>query len=471
VAGFIGRSEQLAALGKILRRVTTDADSKPGRALLIRGRRRVGKSRLVEEFLDRAGVPYVYFTASTRSTAEELHLFSSEVASSNLPGGATFANVTVGTWDVALRLLTTTLPSDGPSVVVIDELPYLMASDKAFEGTLQKVFDRDLSSRRVLLIGIGSDLAMMEALNDYERPFHQRATEMVIPALSPAEVGAMLELEAADAFDAYLVTGGLPLICNEWERGMALQDYLGQSLNSATSALIVSGERSLAAEFPPDAQARQVLSAIGSGERTFTNIGRAAGELQRGSLLRALNILTDKRIVAADRPLSTKASVETRYRITDPYLRFWLAFIGKHLPEIERGRGDRVLKRIQTSWPAWRGRAIEPVIRESIDRLPAAQRPRGSGVVGGYWTRSNDPEIDIVLADRGPVAKTILGVGSIKWLERAPFDADDLSKLVLHRSQLPGAAKSTPLLVVSRSGCTVDGVQVLSPDDLLAAWK
>lgn len=474
MAGFIGRSEQLGALNQILHQVATDEDSKPGRALLMRGRRRVGKSRLVEEFLDQAGVPYVFFTASTRSTAEELQLFSNDVVASNLPGRANFTSMTIGSWEAALRLLITTLPNNGPSVVVIDELPYLIKSDEAFEGTLQKIFDRELSRHRVLLIGIGSDLGIMETLNGYGRPFHQRATEMVIPPLSPAEVAYMLQLPAADAFDAYLITGGLPMICKEWKLGLSPMTFLGKALKSSTSALIVSGERSLAAEFPPDARARNVLSAIGSGERTFTNIGKAAGELHGGSFPRALNTLIEKRIVVAERPLSTRASKETRYRISDPYLRFWLNFINPYLAEIERGKGDLVLGRIQTSWLSYRGRVIEPILRESISRLPSTQFPNRNGVVGGYWTRTNQPEIDIVISDKAPVAKTILGVGSIKWLERAPFNGNDFNELIQHRTQLPGTTEETPLLIVSRSGCLVPempNLRVLSPEDLLDAWK
>ncbi|MEK8144497.1 hypothetical protein NKH18_30315 [Streptomyces sp. M10(2022)] len=72
--------------------------------------------------------------------------------------------------------------------------------------------------------------------------------------------------------------------------------------------------------------------------------------------------------------------------------------------------------------------------------------------MGGYWTRTNDPEIDIVAADRGPIAKRITAVGSIKWLENRSFDGRDLARLIVHRSQLPGADEDTPLLVVSRSG-------------------
>jgi hypothetical protein len=103
--------------------------------------------------------------------------------------------------------------------VVIDELPWLLESDPALEGELQTMWDRVLSRKPVLLILIGSDLAMMEKLDDYERPFHQRATVMVLAPLNPAEVGDLLGCGPADALDAFLVTGGLPLVCQEWRRG------------------------------------------------------------------------------------------------------------------------------------------------------------------------------------------------------------------------------------------------------------
>lgn len=470
---FVGRQRQLAQLASFLERVRTDPDEKPGKALLVRGRRRVGKSRLVEEFVDRAGVPYLYFAATGRATRDELRLFAQEAAASNLPGAALFRGVEPASWDAALRLLASALPEAG-GIVVLDELPYIIEADEHFEGTLQRSFDRELSRKRVLLIGIGSDLAMMEALDSYGRPFHQRASEMVVPPLTPAEVGSMLGLAPAEAFDAHLVTGGLPLVCAEWTPGASLWDYLGAAVDDPISALLVSGERSLAAEFPSEVQARDVLRAIGSGERTFTLIGRAAGDVPPTSLTRSLATLVGKRVVAVDEPLSTKpASKDKRYRVADSYLRFWLSFLGPALPEIERGRGDRVLARIQRSWPSWRGRAIEPVLRDALERLaPDMMRDEDDvpGAVGGYWTRTNNPEIDLVVADRAPIAKKILALGSIKWLERAPFDRHDLGRLQADRALLPGADPATPLIAVSRAGCDVEGVQYIGPEHLIDAY-
>ena len=196
----------------------------------------------------------------------------------------------------------------------------------AFEGHLQRVWDRFLSRKPVLFLLIGSDLSMMEALNAYERPFYQRGTEMIIDPLNPAEVGKMLDLDAAAAFDAACVTGGLPLICSEWPRGASLWEYLTQGLNDPLSALLVSGERAMAAEFPSATQARNVLTAIGRGERTFSKIARAAGGITHSSLSHALGTLDSKRLVRGTLPLSTHPSKERRYRITDPYLRFGCRF-------------------------------------------------------------------------------------------------------------------------------------------------
>lgn len=470
MSAFVGRARELAELQGFLDRLTDSrAGDRPGKALLVRGRRRVGKSRLVEEFLERSGVPSVYFTASAQSPDRELTLFAEAVASSNLPGADLFRDLTPGTWEAALGLFASAVPEKAPSVLVIDELPYLTTSDPSIEGTLQKMFDRVISRRPVLVIGIGSDLSMMEALNEYGRPFHQRANEMLVPALAPSETALMLGLSGPEALDAYLVTGGLPLIADEWPTGMPMWEYLSSALSSSTSALVVSGERMLAAEFPHRTQAREVLTAIGSGETTFANIGQRAGGLQSTPLTRALSTLREKRIVSMDQPLSTSRSKVPRYRVTDPYLRFWLAFIGPAMPEIERGAHERVLARLRTSWPSWRGRAIEPVLRAGVARMGASGPAGATGAVGAYWTRTNEPEIDLVIADAQP-AKHILGVGSIKWHETEPFDSSDLNELIVHRSQLPGADDTTPLIAISRTGVSVTGVVGVSPQDIIAAW-
>lgn len=461
---FVGRRADLGLLRRELELVRRGGD-RPGRCLMLRGRRRVGKSRLAEVFVERAGVPSVFFTAAGGDPVADRAELVREVLASDVPGRDLFAGVRPESWEAALRLLAAALPDDGPSVVVIDELPYLTSAYPDLEGVLQRAWDRQLSRKPVLLLLIGSDLSMMAALDEYGRPFHQRGRPMVLAPLTPADLAELLDLPAAEAIDAHLVTGGLPLICADWPRGATRTEFLRASLDAPTSALVVSAQLSLAAEYPADATGRTVLTAVGSGERTFTSILRAAGVAQ-GTLHRSLDVLARAGAVAAERPLSTAPSRETRYRIDDPYLRFWLYFLRPGIAEIDRGRADLVLDRIERGWTSWRGRAVEPVVREALRRLgPAA-------AVGGYWTRSNDVEIDIVTADREPLAGRVHVVGSVKWLENRPFDGRDLAALTLARDRVPGADRETEMLAVSRSGTTVDGLhRVLGPDDLLAAWS
>ena len=471
MARFVGRSRELAMLSAELERTSASpGDARPGRCLLVRGRRRVGKSRLIETFVDRARAPCLFFTASGASTGVELAQFRQDATESSLPSRDVLAAGRPGDWSEALRLLAASVPDDVVSIVVMDELPYLMDRDHEFEGILQRAWDRHLARKPVLLILVGSDLSMMEALNDYRRPFHQRGREMIVGPLNPRDLSEMLRLPPADAFDASLVTGGLPLICTDWQPGHDLWEFLEYSLNNPTSPLLVSAERSLAAEFPQRAQAREVLSAIGSGERTFTNIGRAAGGLSSTPLQRSLATLVDKRIVADDLPLSTRPSKERRYRITDPYLRFWLRFVAPSMPEIERGRADLTLARIRRDWTSWRGRTVEPLLRDALARkLPDNALPTAPAI-GSYWTRTNDVEIDIIGADRAPVANQLLFVGSIKWLEHTAFDDHDLAELYRQRAAVTDGPLAT--VAVSRSGVACDGLTATyGPDELIDAWE
>ncbi len=473
---FVGRMEQFNALDRELDRIRNNNSHQRGKAIFMSGRRRIGKSRLVDEFCRRSGLPYVFFTAS-RQGDNEVELFTQDVAESTLAGREVFEGSRPQTWEAALRLLATVLDDDTPTIVVIDEFPYLVETDQTIEATFQKNWDRRLSAKPILLILIGSDLAMMEALNTHGRALFQRGIDIIVPPLSPTETAKFVgSASPADSFDAHILTGGLPLICDEWPRGNSLWQYLEDALRHPTSALIVSAERVLRAEFPSDTHAYNVLGEIGHGEVTFSKIARAGGGSNAASLNRSLDILTRKRIVSREVPLSTQPSKEARYRVTDSYLRFWLRFIGPHMPEIERGRAELVLARIKRDWTTWRGKAVEPLMREALLRMPSIGDAATPAAIGGFWTRSNNPEVDLVGADRSPIADHIAFVGSIKWLENNPIEQADINQLIANAPKIPGVDHSTRLVAVSRTSVPARSVlrktlTVIEPKDLLKAWK
>ncbi|MGW7682080.1 ATP-binding protein, partial [Kribbella sp. NPDC054772] len=106
----------------------------------------------------------------------------------------------------------------------------------------------------------------------------------------------------------------------------------------------------------------------------------------------------------------------------------------------------------------------------SLASLPPNKQWPPASVVGGYWPRTNVVEIAGVGADHGPVAKELLFLGSIKWLEKSRFDDHDLVALQRHRSRLTD--DPVPLVAVSRSGVTATGLDaVYGPAELLAAWE
>ncbi|MDR3081619.1 MAG: ATP-binding protein [Streptomyces sp.] len=475
---FKGRAADLDLLSRQLAEVVDGSGATRGRAVIMTGRRRVGKSRLVQEFCDRSGVPYVVFQATRgRNPMAERADFTATLAQSPLPGAELLAGLQAADWNQALRSLALAVPDDVPSIAVLDEVPWLVEQDAEFEGALQTVWDRHLFGKPVLLILVGSDMSVMEALQSYGRPFFGRAAKMTVRPLHLADVQNMTGLPAAEAVDALLITGGFPEIVQSWRRGMGRADFLREAMTNPLSPLLIAGELSLLGEFPEASHSRAVLEAVGSGERTFSTIAAqagGAGALPSGTLSPLLNTLQAKRVLAADLPLSVKPDTKNkRYRIADPYLRFWLAFLQRGIPLIERGRGDLALERIERSWTTWRGRAVEPLIRESLLRLLPDEHWPDTEAVGGWWNRQNNPEIDLIGADREPVASAVHFVGSVKWLESQPFGRREYDALAREVLAVPGTGPDTPLVAVSRSG-VVDGLPLAAhwgPEDLVHAWQ
>ncbi|MBM2620305.1 ATP-binding protein [Actinoplanes sp. LDG1-06] len=477
---FVGRHAELSLLTRRLDHITRTGS---GLAVAIRGRRQVGKSRLVQGLCDRSGLPYLYFTAvKGASITGSTNRLLTDLRASDLPNDHALLPDTPpgGGWGDTLRLLAGTLP-DQPCIVVLDEVPSLAEQDDTFDGQLQVVWDRLLSHRPVLLLLLGSDLHMMQRLTAYDRPFYGRADDLVLGPLNLAETAAATELAGSDAIDAHLVTGGLPGMLLRWPAGVGPDDYLRDELADPASPLFTVPEQSLASEFPNPDVARRVLEAIGGDARAFTNIANVAGgrgePISSGTLSPLLRQLTeDKQALVVDQPLSTTSGKPALYRVADSNLRLYLAVLRDVSNLTRRGRAEAAYALFHDRWTSWRGRAVEPLIRQSLEEAAiGGMLPwPGAQVVGGWWNRQFNPEIDLIGADRGPIASRIHFCGSLKWLG-TPFDNHDLRTLREAVRHVPGFDPSdTGLVVVSRSGTNLaDGAVdvVWGPEDVVAAWQ
>jgi AAA+ ATPase superfamily predicted ATPase len=478
VRGFVGRGRELRDLDRELEA----ARRGQGRLVTVRGRKQVGKSWLVSEFLDRYQGPSVYFDAHGYTETRELERFRAVLAASTLPSAGLAQGVTFGDWEAALLAAAANASSEHPSIVVVDEFPDLCdkrtgTSFSPQEGSIRAAWRR-LEQLPVVLILIGSDLAMMARLTVYGAPLHQRPTrEMVVSPLSPLETSRITPRPAAEALDAHLVTGGFPRIVRLWRDG-SLETFLEEVLADPQSDFVQTGARILDAEFPSSVGARTVLSVIGAGERTNKGIsdGTGIGTTNLTGAKGPLSILEEKRIVSSTLPLSTAASNDRRYRISDPYLRFWLRFIEPRMSEIERGLGSTVAGQIAQAFPDYRGHAIEPVIREALERIAIGGDAtlEGARWVGSFWTRNNAVEVDLVGADRSiPPADRIAFVGTIKWRSRAQLSGSDISDLTASVPHIAGVTAATRLVAVSRTGFDrriAAPVRRVGPDEILGAF-
>jgi uncharacterized protein len=185
-------------------------------------------------------------------------------------------------------------------------------------------------------------------------------------------------------------------------------------------------------------------------------------------------LVEDKHVLAIDEPLSVRASKPALYRVADTSLRFYLA-MGRPAHELtRRGRAAAAAMLISRRWASWRGRAVEPTIREALS-LAAADLPwPEAAIVGGWWNRAFDPENDQVGADRAPVARKLWYAGSVKWLDH-PFGSRDLAALQRAAPQVPGFdPHETSLMGVSLAGFAESAATNLAlrwlPEDIISAF-
>jgi uncharacterized protein len=476
---FFGRGRELNVLDELLRQV---AESGHGRLVAVRGRRQVGKSRLAERFAVRSGVPYGV-VAGLKSTPVDIQMRRAvqtlRSSAKPLPGIDAVTAVTPAGWQDLLSRLQLVL-RDEPVILVFDEFPWAWETSTWLDGLLQSLWDGDFSRRPVLLLLIGSDEAMMNRLFEHDRPLFGRLDDqLVVQPFNPAETALALgrNPDPREVFDAQLVTGGFPELIAHARRFSSVTAMVENSLSRPHTLLADIAQLNLAGELTDSASARLVLDAIGADEVGVVNFSSIAATLGGGkaaetSVTRAMKLLADvKGIVAVDFPGGRLGSRLKRYRVADSYLRFWFQFVEPQLRNIEIGRPDLAVDAFRRSWPAWRGRAIEPLVREAVLRLAPRLDEALAGIesVNPWWERSGTHEVDLVGAghDRLPLA-----VGSVKWRENQPFSDRDRAKLAVARSVVPHAERAS-LVAVSPRGVApgVDVDVVLDAADLLGGWE
>ena len=432
---FVDRTEELARL----RRMT---DRGEGGLVVVYGRRRIGKTRLLLEWSSQADGLY---TVADQSAAEIQRRYFAETVSARLPG---FADVEYPDWGALLaRLARDAEAARWRGPLIFDELPYLVAASPEMPSVLQRWLDHDARRARLLVTLAGSSQRMMQGLVlAADAPLFGRASELLelSPIAPPYLAEAFGSRDPVELVELYTAWGGVPRyweLAREVEGGVFAQTE--ELVLDPLGPLHREPDRLLLEELPPAVETRPVLDAIGAGAHRVSEI---AGRLGRPatSMARPLERLVAMDLVRREVPFgeTEKKGRRSLYKIDDPFFRLWFRIVAPHRGLLAASPRPARLELLRRHWSGLAAQAWEELCRRRLPFLPPSSRLAEAGPWGpaARWWRGNEPEWDLV--SRSLDGKRLL-LGEAKWSPR-PVSARDLERAARELSARP-APSGLPL--------------------------
>jgi AAA+ ATPase superfamily predicted ATPase len=423
---FINRHQEMQRLRRVV-------DREQAALVVIWGRRRLGKSRLLAEWCQQ--VSGTYWVADESAPAIQRQ-YLAEALETLFPG---FAAVTYPDWTTLLtRLSDEAKRLKWPGPFVIDEFPYLISGSPELPSVLQKWVDREKREGGITLALSGSSQRMMlDSVLNSDAPLFGRADEMFrLEPLMPGHICQSMGMDdAQSALDFFTCWGGVP---RYWE----LAQPFGKDYRSALDYLVLSPlgvlhdeiERLLRKEMPSAIPMRPILDAIGLGAHRSSEI---AGRLQTPatSLTRSLKQLRELGYIRRDLPYgeNEKRSKKALYRLADPFLRLWFKMVASHRGALQTSTTQSRLKLIEKNWANLRAESWEDLCRLAIPRLRLFDREWDPAK--RYWA-GNQSEWDVVSRS---LEGDMMILGECKSLSR-PAGQEDINKIVRELMAKPAPA-------------------------------
>lgn len=417
---FINRTAELSRLNDSLRL--------DGALVVVWGRRRVGKTRLLLDWAMKNGGIYVVADQSSPTIQRS---YFAEAMEQRFPG---FASVEYPTWTSLLQQISRVSAANswkGP--LVVDELPYYVQSSPELPSELQRWIDRDAKKAGLLVVVAGSSQRMMQGLIlDHTAPLYGRAAELL--HLQPLEAGhlrtAFPSVDPKTLVEYHAIAGGIP---RYWEligqSSLTLPiDIIDRLVLDPMSPLHREPDRLLLEETPPATSLRPILDAIGLGAHRTSEIGARAG-IDATALSKPLNRLVEMGLITREvsHGDSEKSGKRALYIIGDPFLRLWFRIVGPHRALLAQAPAPVRQSLYAKNRPQLMGAAWEELCRRSVSRLhqlAGFSTPEPWMPARRYW-RGSEPEWDVVAESVD--GKSIL-LGEAKWFSAA-MDEAELSRL------------------------------------------
>jgi len=447
--GFLDREQELMALERVW-----DA---PGPSLiLVWGRRRTGKTRLLGRFVE--GKRAIFYASTEQAASAELAALSAAARAALEPSGTDLlAHGDFPDWETALVYLTERSRRER-LVVVLDEFPYLVDSTPALPSLIQRLWDGGARDSKLHLVLCGSAVSVMEELQRERAPLFGRVdARLQLHPFGARDAGLFVRrLSPTERALAYGVLGGMPTYLRRWRDDIGHLANLRALFGDPTSPLVEEGEYVLSSELPEGSGYFRILRAIAAGNRTYGAIRTFADiDIQRQlERLQAIG-LVEREVPVTEDPTRTKRAV---YRIADNFLAFWFRFVYRHRADIARGLGRQIVDRtILPGLSDYMGEPWEEMTRAFVrDRAARGALPVDVSTVGRWWTTDSSVEIDIV----GLQGKQVVLAGSSKWTRSV--GRDELVRLRHQAEALPNRADDMTYLLFAR-----EEVRDVAPQDAI----
>ena len=348
---FYGREDELAELDRRYR-------SEGFQFIPVYGRRRVGKTALIDEFIK--GRTAVKFTAVKGSYRTNMRLLSSIVLG--------IKNVPAMEFEDILEAMHSKFGS-GRYVFVIDEYPYLVRSDQSVTGILNNFIESHLDSKAFIILS-GSSMNMMEnQILGRRSPLYGRRTGQI--RLSPFPFAETVHFLPGytdeERLAVYGLVGGIPWYLSFFDSRRGLRDNIIDNLINPYAVLSKEATLLFAEEFESLVVFFVIISAIAKGHTRVGEIATYAGlETSRVSVLLKQLIMLE--IVEKMRPIDDIGSKRTVYRIRDHYLRSYFRFIYPENVQVVRDRYGEVCDEIMDGMDTYLGHVFEDVCSEFVGR-------------------------------------------------------------------------------------------------------
>jgi hypothetical protein len=399
---FANREEELHFLDKHFK-------SDNAELIVIYGRRRIGKTELAVRFSKNK--PHIYFLADRRPETELIQELKRRM--SLYLEDESFAKLEVKDW-IELFHEFIKWNANKKTIIIIDEFPTLIETNRAVPSIFQKIWDQNLKNTKTMLILLGSSISMMETeVLNYKSPLYGRRTAQW--KLEPLKLNHLHKFfphyTTETLMHVYACLGGVPAYLQKFDPNIDFWNNVEQKILAKGEPLYEEAEFLLREELREPRNYAAILKAIAQGAKTYGEIINLTN-MDKSMLSKYTSILEDLNFIKRTYPIAAKPKPRKGlYTIADNYLTFWFKYIYPSKTELETGNTKHVLNIIRKEYNTHLGHVFEETAPEIISEInKKKQLPFTYTTIGKWWFKNN--EIDLIAIDEEKQITTFL---EVKW--------------------------------------------------------